>query len=288
MYFFRQADLSLCLGTSLQIVPSGNLPLFTKRSGGKLVIVNLQPTKHDKKAHLKINTYVDDVIRGVCEELGILVPDFKAPTVLLKSVHTSPVEKELNVVVADETLECKEQIDVKKLKVLGKGGVKDEVKQEVVSQVEGHLCPIKMEATVKKEISPTDKTHKFDVLNSKPIEEKEVEIIKTDNSERKICNYQSVFQDFSQQKPEILNTPDQSKAENVTLHKSEDSDIVPETQVGLPTRDSVTQAVIDITVEVTKSGLSMDDLCQSGNSKRHGVEELESVCLKKPKVENFS
>ncbi|XP_028909350.1 NAD-dependent protein deacetylase sirtuin-6 isoform X1 [Ornithorhynchus anatinus] len=42
----RNADLSITLGTSLQIKPSGNLPLITKRKGGKLVIVNLQATKH--------------------------------------------------------------------------------------------------------------------------------------------------------------------------------------------------------------------------------------------------
>ncbi|XP_058019618.1 NAD-dependent protein deacylase sirtuin-6 isoform X5 [Ahaetulla prasina] len=42
----RRASLSITLGTSLQIKPSGNLPLLTKKKGGKLVIVNLQPTKH--------------------------------------------------------------------------------------------------------------------------------------------------------------------------------------------------------------------------------------------------
>nr|XP_030112622.3 NAD-dependent protein deacetylase sirtuin-6 isoform X1 [Taeniopygia guttata] len=42
----RKADLSITLGTSLQIKPSGNLPLITKKRGGKLVIVNLQATKH--------------------------------------------------------------------------------------------------------------------------------------------------------------------------------------------------------------------------------------------------
>lgn len=51
MFFFfsppcRKADLSVTLGTSLQIKPSGNLPLITKKRGGKLVIVNLQATKH--------------------------------------------------------------------------------------------------------------------------------------------------------------------------------------------------------------------------------------------------
>lgn len=43
---YREADLSICLGTSLQIVPSGTLPLLTKKNGGKLAIVNLQPTRY--------------------------------------------------------------------------------------------------------------------------------------------------------------------------------------------------------------------------------------------------
>lgn len=42
----READLAICLGTSLQIQPSGNLPVLTLKSGGKLVVVNLQKTRH--------------------------------------------------------------------------------------------------------------------------------------------------------------------------------------------------------------------------------------------------
>ncbi|XP_061654490.1 NAD-dependent protein deacetylase sirtuin-6 isoform X1 [Phyllopteryx taeniolatus] len=77
----RQADLALTLGTSMQIKPSGDLPLVTKRKGGKVVIVNLQPTKHDKHAHLRINGYVDDVIKQLMEHLGLDIPKWEGPTV---------------------------------------------------------------------------------------------------------------------------------------------------------------------------------------------------------------
>ncbi|CAL4123110.1 unnamed protein product, partial [Meganyctiphanes norvegica] len=65
------ADLSISLGTTLQIIPSGNLPVNTKKRGGKFVIVNLQPTKQDRHADLIINTYVDDVMRRLLELLDI-------------------------------------------------------------------------------------------------------------------------------------------------------------------------------------------------------------------------
>lgn len=105
--YFRLADLSLCLGTSLQIVPSGNLPLSTKRNGGRVVIVNLQPTKHDRKAAMIINTYVDNVMKLLCEQLKIIIPEFQQPRVLLKSIHTASGEPSQNVVVKDDSLICR-------------------------------------------------------------------------------------------------------------------------------------------------------------------------------------
>ncbi|KAJ2949625.1 hypothetical protein O0L34_g15549 [Tuta absoluta] len=79
------ADLSICLGTTLQIVPSGNLPLETAKYGGKLVICNLQPTKHDNKADLIINYYVDEVLERVMNILGLDIPVYnksESPTML--------------------------------------------------------------------------------------------------------------------------------------------------------------------------------------------------------------
>ncbi|XP_064620884.1 NAD-dependent protein deacylase sirtuin-6-like [Lineus longissimus] len=97
----KKADVSLCLGTSLQIVPSGNLPLGAKKNGGKLVIVNLQPTKHDKKCDLKINTYVDLVMERLCELLEVKIPKFERVHYNLTSIHTNSKEKKPNVVLCD-------------------------------------------------------------------------------------------------------------------------------------------------------------------------------------------
>lgn len=72
----RKADLAVTLGTSLQIQPSGNLPVMTKKKGGKLVIVNLQATKHDKHADLRIHGYVDDIMTRLLKHLQLEIPEW--------------------------------------------------------------------------------------------------------------------------------------------------------------------------------------------------------------------
>ena len=66
------------MGSTLQIVPAGNLPTYAKKyhENGKMVVINLQPTKHDKKADLIINTFVDDVMEKLLAELGFDVPEY--------------------------------------------------------------------------------------------------------------------------------------------------------------------------------------------------------------------
>ncbi|XP_074795802.1 NAD-dependent protein deacylase sirtuin-6 isoform X4 [Natator depressus] len=86
----RKADLSVTLGTSLQIKPSGNLPLLTKRKGGKLVIVNLQATKHDRQADLRIHGYVDEVMTRLMKQLGLEIPEWTGPVVVESSELVKP------------------------------------------------------------------------------------------------------------------------------------------------------------------------------------------------------
>ena len=66
------------MGSTLQIVPAGNLPTYAKKyhENGKMVVINLQPTKHDKKADLIINTFVDDVMVKLFAELGYDLPEY--------------------------------------------------------------------------------------------------------------------------------------------------------------------------------------------------------------------
>ncbi|XP_075239263.1 NAD-dependent protein deacylase sirtuin-6-like [Convolutriloba macropyga] len=69
----KKANLSVTLGTSLQILPCNEFPLLTKKNNGKLVIINLQQTPLDKDADLRIYAKVDEVMKIVCNELNLEV-----------------------------------------------------------------------------------------------------------------------------------------------------------------------------------------------------------------------
>ena len=86
------------------------MPLATKRNGGRIAIVNLQATKQDKKAELKIHAYVDRVMKGVCDILGIVIPDWPGPSVRLQSEHTEKKENFKNVIVDKCLADCAENI----------------------------------------------------------------------------------------------------------------------------------------------------------------------------------
>jgi len=57
--------LMLVLGTSLTVFPAAGMPQYTLRNGGKIVIVNNQPTPLDGRAEM----HFDD-LGSVFEELN--------------------------------------------------------------------------------------------------------------------------------------------------------------------------------------------------------------------------
>jgi mono-ADP-ribosyltransferase sirtuin 6 len=69
------------------------MPTLTKKyhgKGGKLVIINLQPTKQDKKADLIIKTFADSVLEKLFAKLGIDIPEYdpaQDPIVSVKSLE---------------------------------------------------------------------------------------------------------------------------------------------------------------------------------------------------------
>ena len=68
-----QADLFICMGTTLQINPVGQMPFKKRITHPKVVIINLQATKYDTKCELVIRSRVDDVCRELCSVLGVTI-----------------------------------------------------------------------------------------------------------------------------------------------------------------------------------------------------------------------
>lgn len=79
----KRADLSIVLGSSLQIQPANKLPTYSTQT----VIINLSKTKMDKKANIIINAKCDKVLTLLMERLEIAVPDWKVPLVIEHSMH---------------------------------------------------------------------------------------------------------------------------------------------------------------------------------------------------------
>ncbi|TFG18297.1 MAG: NAD-dependent deacylase [Promethearchaeota archaeon] len=65
----QKADVMLIAGSSLEVAPVSNLPLYTLREGGKLIIVNDQPTYLDEKAEVVIHHKTGTVLPLIVEEV---------------------------------------------------------------------------------------------------------------------------------------------------------------------------------------------------------------------------
>jgi len=62
-------DLCLVLGSSLVVFPAANIPIIAKQSGGRLAIVNRDPTDMDTYADCVLNEGIGDVMAAVMAEL---------------------------------------------------------------------------------------------------------------------------------------------------------------------------------------------------------------------------
>eukprot|EP01126_Amoeba_proteus_P044385 TRINITY_DN492_c0_g2_i1.p1 TRINITY_DN492_c0_g2~~TRINITY_DN492_c0_g2_i1.p1 ORF type:complete len:267 (-),score=45.50 TRINITY_DN492_c0_g2_i1:538-1338(-) len=72
----RRADLAICLGTSLRVEPASELPLLTQKHGGQLCIINLQATKKDSVADIRVFDYCDHFLREVAKQLDLCVAEY--------------------------------------------------------------------------------------------------------------------------------------------------------------------------------------------------------------------
>jgi NAD-dependent deacetylase len=64
-----QADLLLCIGSSLEVYPVAGLPALTLRAGGAVAIVTQGPTPLDDRAAVKLDGDVEDELRALVAAL---------------------------------------------------------------------------------------------------------------------------------------------------------------------------------------------------------------------------
>jgi NAD-dependent deacetylase len=65
----QEADLMLCVGSSLEVFPVASLPGITLESGGRLAIVTQGPTAYDAEAELKLTGDVAEELSAVVAAL---------------------------------------------------------------------------------------------------------------------------------------------------------------------------------------------------------------------------
>jgi NAD-dependent deacetylase len=65
----RDADLMICVGSSLEVYPVAQLPAITRGSGGRLALVTHGPTPYDSDAEVKLEGDVVEDLRSLLAAL---------------------------------------------------------------------------------------------------------------------------------------------------------------------------------------------------------------------------
>jgi NAD-dependent deacetylase len=68
----RKCDLMLIVGSSLEVAPANEIPILARRTGARLIIVNLEPTHVDPMADVVIRARAATVLPAIVRELEIL------------------------------------------------------------------------------------------------------------------------------------------------------------------------------------------------------------------------
>ena len=64
-----EADLMICVGSSLEVYPVAGLPAMTRGAGGRLVLITQGPTPYDDEAQVKLDGDVVTELRAVLDAL---------------------------------------------------------------------------------------------------------------------------------------------------------------------------------------------------------------------------
>ncbi|TET61414.1 MAG: NAD-dependent protein deacylase, partial [Promethearchaeota archaeon] len=65
----KKTDVMLIAGSSLSVAPVCDLPLYTVSEGGKLIIINDEPTYLDERAEIVINNKTGTILPLIVEEI---------------------------------------------------------------------------------------------------------------------------------------------------------------------------------------------------------------------------
>lgn len=76
----KKSDVMLIVGSSLSVAPVCDLPLYTLREGGKLIIINDEPTLLDSKAEVVIHNKIGTILPLIVEELKRLMEESHSDT----------------------------------------------------------------------------------------------------------------------------------------------------------------------------------------------------------------
>jgi len=69
----RECDLFIVIGSTLVVYPAAYMPIYAKRSGAKMVIINMGDTEHDDIADVFINAPAGDTMTSIMERLRLII-----------------------------------------------------------------------------------------------------------------------------------------------------------------------------------------------------------------------